>query len=188
MNERDPRIVAIIPARHGSVGLPRKNIADLGGVSLTARAVRSAKALDALSAVVVTSDSPDILAIAEAEGAVAIPRPIEIAGSSSKIEDTIKHTLMTLEDIGHGKFDTFCIFEPTSPLRRKETLLRCFEKYYSAEAEALITVCASTENFGRLRTDGKFVGLDPGIARRRQEREPLFKEAGVIYIRDVEAF
>ena len=120
MNERDPRIVAIIPARHGSVGLPRKNIAD--------------------------------------------------------------------EDIGHGKFDTFCIFEPTSPLRRKETLLRCFEKYYSAEAEALITVCASTENFGRLRTDGKFVGLDPGIARRRQEREPLFKEAGVIYIRDVEAF
>ena len=72
--------------------------------------------------------------------------------------------------------------EPTSPLRRAETIDRCLRLAEERGAGSVVTVRADTSSFGRLSTDGRFLPLDPGGPRRRQDREPLYAESSTVWV------
>ena len=76
-------IVAVIPARGGSKGVPRKNLREVGGVPLVVRAIRSAQAAASVDRVVVSTDDAEIAAVAFAAGADVVDRPADLAGDTA---------------------------------------------------------------------------------------------------------
>lgn len=188
MWEHKIRIVALIPARRGSIGLPRKNLLPLGGLPIVTRAIRVAKLVKAIDLIAVTSDDPEVLEIARSEGVVAIERPGDLSGGKVRIEDAVCHAVDALAELGHGVFDCLCLLEPTSPLRRADTVSKCIDKYLIAGADALLTIVPAIENFGTITSNGIFSQINPHTPRRRQDREPLFKESGVVYLRNIHEF
>lgn len=106
-------ILGLIPARGGSKGIPNKNLVDLGGKPLLARSIEPALS-SVLDTVVVTSDSREILDVAEQYGATALERPAEFATDTSSAAAVISHALSTLTPS-----PTYvCYLQPTSPFRR----------------------------------------------------------------------
>jgi YrbI family 3-deoxy-D-manno-octulosonate 8-phosphate phosphatase len=91
------RVTAIIPARGGSIGLPGKNVARVGGVPLIARAVRAALAAERIGRVVVTTDDAAIADAARAAGATVVDRPTALAGPTASSESALLHALGVLE-------------------------------------------------------------------------------------------
>ena len=84
-------VVAIIPARGGSKGVPRKNVRRVGGVARVARAVAAARAAASVDRVVVSTDDPEIAAVAEEWGAQVIARPADLAGDTASSESAVLH-------------------------------------------------------------------------------------------------
>src|SRR4051812_12992965 len=94
------RVVAVIPARAGSKGIPGKNLRTVGGRSLVRRAVESARAARLVDGVVVSTDGDDIAAEAVAAGARVVRRPAELAGDEASSESALLHTLEELRAVG----------------------------------------------------------------------------------------
>lgn len=114
------RTLAIIPARGGSKRLPGKNLMPLNGVSLVARAVRFAVSAGLFDEVVISSDSPEILATALAEGAVAQGlRPADLASDTASSVDVMLYEL-SMAERRSGRFDLVALLQPTTPYRRLE--------------------------------------------------------------------
>jgi N-acylneuraminate cytidylyltransferase len=89
--------LAVIPARGGSKGLPRKCGLPVGGVPLLVRAISTAKAARCVSRTIVSTDDPEFAALAEKAGAeVPFLRPPELAGDATPIIDAIEHLLESL--------------------------------------------------------------------------------------------
>ena len=158
--------------------MPRKNLRELGGETLVARAVRSALAAQTLDRVVVSTDDDEIAAAAGAAGAEVVRRPGELAQDDSPTVDALVHALTAL-DVSPRWTVTL---EPTAPLRRWATIDRCVELAEEREAGSVVTVRADRGSFGRLDVGDRFRLLDPEAPRRRQDREPLYVEAGVVWV------
>lgn len=111
-------IVAIIPARGGSKGVPRKNIALLGGYPLIAYSVAVAKLAKNISRIIVSTDSPEIASIAKKYGAEApFLRPADLSGDRSLDLDFVLHAIDWFQQ-QEGKIpDYFIHLRPTTPLR-----------------------------------------------------------------------
>ena len=91
-------IVAVIPARGGSKGVPRKNLRRVGGVPLVARAIAAARATASIDRVVVSTDDQEIAAVAQEWGAQVIARPAALADDAATSESALLHALDVLED------------------------------------------------------------------------------------------
>jgi N-acylneuraminate cytidylyltransferase len=110
-------VVALIPARGGSKGLPGKNLADLGGRPLVSWSVRSALGAASVDRVVVCTDDEEIAAAASAAGAeVPWIRPAELATDDAPDLPVFQHALDRLE-AGGGPVAVFVHLRPTSPFR-----------------------------------------------------------------------
>ena len=115
------KVLGIIPARSGSKRLPRKNLRLLGGRPLTALAIESALGARSLARVVVSSDDPEVLALAGSYGAnLPLPRPPELSGDRSQAIEYVVHALRTLEQSESEPFEVIAILQPSSPLRTSE--------------------------------------------------------------------
>lgn len=95
--ESAARVLAVIPARGGSKGVPGKNLARVGGVPLVARAVRQCLAAQLVTDVVVSTDDDTIASVAREAGAEVVRRPAEIAGDTASSEAAVLHALDTHE-------------------------------------------------------------------------------------------
>lgn len=111
------KVLALIPARGGSKGLPGKNLRKFLGLPLLAHSILCAKLISEVSRVVVSSDSHEILQVGADYGATDILRPPELSTDESPIWDTVKHTLDVVE-MADGRYDYLVLLESTSPLRR----------------------------------------------------------------------
>lgn len=120
--------VALIPARAGSKRLPNKNIKTLNGRPLLSYSIVSAIESGLFAEVIVSTDSEDIAAVAKHYGA-SVPslRPSEYAEDFSCDIDWVKHALKFLVQNSSEKVDYVAILRPTSPLRRKATLLKALQ-------------------------------------------------------------
>lgn len=126
-----PSVVALIPARMGSKRVPGKNIRLLRGHPLIAYTIAPALQSGVFDTVIVSSDSPEIAAIARHYGAdVPFLRQPEMASDTSPDIDWVEFTLMTLRERGLT-FDCFSILRPTSPFRTPETLQRAWKTFLS---------------------------------------------------------
>lgn len=111
-------VLAIIPARGGSKGLPRKNILPLGGIPLLAWSIRVAQQAELVTRIVVSTDDEQIAAVARDWGAeVPFLRPPELAEDRSNIQDGINHVLERLEAHEGYVPDAYCVLYPTHPFR-----------------------------------------------------------------------
>ena len=172
------RALGVIPARGGSKGVPRKNLRELGGETLVARAVRGALAARTLDLVVVSTDDEAIAAEALRAGADVVRRPAELATDESPTADALVHAV---EALGVDPLWVVTL-EPTSPLRRPETIDRCVELAEARDAGSVVAVREDRSSLGRLDGDGRFRPLDADAPRRRQDRQPLYAESGVAWV------
>jgi CMP-N,N'-diacetyllegionaminic acid synthase len=109
------RILAVIPARGGSKGIPRKNLVPLGGKPLMAWTIEAALKSTSVDAVLVSSDDDEILEVAASLGADALKRPKELAEDDSPGIEPVLHAI----EIAGDSFEIVACLQPTSPLRGK---------------------------------------------------------------------
>jgi CMP-N,N'-diacetyllegionaminic acid synthase len=112
------KVLAVIPARGGSKGLPGKNIRPFAGLPLIAHSILCAKMCPGVSRVIVSTDSDAIAARALEYGAeVPFRRPAELAGDTAAMWPVIKHALNESETVFKESYDAVVLLDPTSPAR-----------------------------------------------------------------------
>jgi len=170
-------VLAVVPARGGSKGIPRKNLALVAGEPLIVHTLREALGSRLIDELVVSSDDPEILDLAALAGARTIVRPAILALDESPTEDALIHVLDAI-----GEEPEYVVtLEPTSPLRTAASIDACIELARANRADTVMTVVETRAVLGRLE-GGLFRPLFPSQARRRQDREPLYTESSTIYV------
>ena len=131
-----PSAVALVPARAGSQRVPGKNVRELAGHPLIAYSIAAARESGLFDAVVVSTDSDEIAAVARRYGAeVPALRPPELATSTSPDIEWVRHVLDLLEAEGRS-FELFSLLRPTSPFRGAETIRRAWEQLLACDPPA----------------------------------------------------
>jgi len=182
-------VLAIIPARGGSKGLPGKNIRELCGKPLIAWTIEKAKRSTYLDMILVTTDSPEIANIAKYYGAdVPFLRPADLASDQASTYDVIRHALTFYRETERQEFDYTVLLEPTSPLREDEDIDRMLEALDNRadEYDAIVSVGEVTEHPSIMK---RLIGermepYCPELAQttRRQDNVPAYFPYGVAYI------
>lgn len=135
------RTLGIIPARAGSKRLPRKNILPLAGRPLVEHVIRAALAARRLSRVIVSSDDPEVLAIAaRIDPSLPLARPAAIAGDTAPAIDYVVHALAALEAAGEPPFDAVAILQPSSPLTLPDDIDATLGLLESSAADSAVSV------------------------------------------------
>jgi YrbI family 3-deoxy-D-manno-octulosonate 8-phosphate phosphatase len=182
------RVVAIIPARGGSKGIPKKNLKPVGSYSLLARAIKTSMASKLIDLVVVTTDDDNIKEEAEAFGAIVVNRPKELSEDGSSSESALIHAIAELASQGINP-EVVVFIQATSPFIQPEDLDSSVERVLSGEGD----VCFSAfETYAFLWKDGVIgaegVNHDHRFRPRRQDREPHFQETGAFYVMRAKGF
>jgi len=184
-----PRRLALIPARGGSKGLPGKNLAVVGGTSLTARTVQCAAGTGLFDYILLSTDDELIAAEGRRHGAqVPWLRSPVLASDTAAVVDTVRDSLRRLQEAGVAAFDVVVLLEPTSPLRTEELVKRTVAAAESVGADAALTVsavplhyhprkqlCLDAEGFATLFETGS------GPVLNRQELGRTFIRNGMCY-------
>lgn len=111
-------VLAIIPGRGGSRGLPGKNIRPLGGLPLIAHSIRLAKMCPEIARTIVTTDSEEIAAVAREYGAdVPFLRPADLAQDETPMWPVLRHALNAIETMEARRYGSVLLLDPTSPGR-----------------------------------------------------------------------
>ena len=186
----DKKVLALIPARGNSKGIPGKNIIDFAGLPLIAHTISAAKLSQYIDAVVVSTDSLEIASVAEKYGAeVPFLRPAHLAEDISKTIDAVIHALDELRSAGR-QFDIMVLLQPTQPLRTKEDIDGAMELFVSKNCWSLLSVCEVCDHPIFIRTIGSGGETIPlqacGSTIRRQDLPVFYKLNGAIYINTIE--
>jgi len=184
--------LAIVPARGGSKGLPGKNIADLAGKPLIAWSIEAGQKSKYINKVVVSSDSDEILEIAQDFGAQPLKRPDKLASDTAASEPVIAHALVSLLQAGE-RYDYIVLLQPTSPLRNFEDIDNAIETMLRQKADALISVYEPPHTpykAFKQNTQGYLEGLIDSETpfKRRQDLPKVYMPNGAIYIVNSEKF
>lgn len=173
-------IVAVIPARGGSKGIPDKNLQTVGGVPLLVRAIRSCQSANQINLVVVSTDSDQIATMALEAGAKVIRRPVELSTDESTSEMALLHVLDELEKESIRP-DSLAFVQCTTPFVEPSDidgtvqLLSSFDSALTvAPSHRFVWKHDETEN-------GIGVNHSPLHRVRRQELRPEFIETGGVY-------
>ncbi len=183
------RAVAIIPARGGSKGVPRKNLRRVGGMPLIERAVRSALAARVFRLVVVSTDDDEIARVAEAAGARVIRRPAEISGDTASSESAILHALHVLDASGECA-EIVAFLQATSPFIPPNALAAAVEEVRADRADSVFSAFETYGFLWRRDAEGSAIALNHDAAHRprRQDREPHHLETGAFYVFRADGF
>ena len=183
-----PRIVALVPARGGSKGIPRKNLARVGGVPLVVRSVRHALAAPSIDAVYVSTDDPEVAEVSRRAGAQIVDRPASIAGDTASTESAVEHFLTELEARGES-CDVVVLLQCTSPFREPGQLEAAVERFMSTGCDGMLSAVRFPGFVWRREASGdRPLNYDPLHRPRRQEIDDAFLETGSFYVFSRTAF
>ena len=141
-------ILAVIPARGGSKGIPRKNLCQVAGVSLVGHAVKTARSVSWIDEIVVSTDDQEIAGEGRKYGAeVPFMRPPELAGDNASSTDMWKHAWLESEAHFKVTFDISILLEPTSPLRRPSDISKTVDALLENDSDAAATVSQAPAHF-----------------------------------------
>ena len=175
------KIIAIILARGGSKGIPKKNILNFAGYPLVAWSIIHSKQTKEIDEVYVSSDSDEILEIAKAYAAKIIKRPDEYASDIAKSEDAIIHALSV---IGSDQ-EIVIMLEPTAPLRKPDDLKNCIKMFKEKNWDSCFSGATLQDFLIWKKNDrDELVGANHDYKKQspRQLRVPDYVENGAIYM------
>lgn len=181
-------VVAIIPARGGSVGVPGKNLRLIGGIPLVARAVRACRAAHGIDHIFVTTDDARIAQAAREAGAAIIERPADLSGSSASSESALLHALDEIADRGIDP-EIMAFIQCTSPFISGEDIDTGVARVRGG-ADSTFSGVETYEFLWRDADEdaptgtGAMVGQNHSAEYRplRQERRPDYRETGAFYV------
>lgn len=179
-------VIAFIFARGGSKGLPRKNLLPLAGKPLIVHSIEVALGISRVKKVVVSTDDPEIAAVACKAGAeVPFLRPVELAGDNTPEWLAWQHAIHALRKQGEV-VDHFLSLPPTSPLRTSKDVNCCLDSFFDTSADMVITVCEAEHNpyFNMVRkeSDGSVRLAMEGSFHRRQDAPKFYDITTVAYV------
>jgi len=183
-------ILAVIPARGGSKGIPGKNLKPVAGVPLIAQSVRVTSAAPSVDRVVVSTDDTTIAAIAGAHGAETLDRPAKISGDLASSESALFHVLDHLLETEGYEPDVVMLVQCTSPFTKTEDIESVIAALETKNADSAFVVAPFQHFVWSLDADGVACGVnhDGKMRQRRQDLAPQFVEAGSAYAMRVPAF
>ena len=185
-------VLAIIPARGGSKGLPGKNIKELCDKPLIAWTIEQAKSCSDINRIVVSTDDREIAEVAEKYGAeVPFIRPAELANDIATSIDVIFHAINWLKEYKDYRPEYILLLQPTSPLRTREDIDGAIRMLKEKKAQAVVSVCETDHHpWGSniLPEDGNMKDfIRPDILNKRRQDLPVFHELnGAIYLADTD--
>ncbi|MEU6082303.1 acylneuraminate cytidylyltransferase [Streptomyces sp. NPDC047108] len=192
-----PTVLAVIPARGGSKGVPAKNLAAVGGVPMVVRAVRECLASRVVTDVVVSTDDAGIAAAARGAGADVVQRPAAIAGDTATSEAAVLHA-MDAHEAMHGRaVDTVLLVQCTSPFIAREDIDGVAAAIVEEGADSALTVAPfhgfvwrdGADGVGEADLDGGYgINHDKAYRPRRQDRPQDLLETGAAYAMDATGF
>jgi CMP-N,N'-diacetyllegionaminic acid synthase len=183
-------VLAVIPARGGSKGVPGKNIRPLAGLSLIGHSIRLAKLCAEIAACVVSTDSEEISAVARECGAeVPFLRPAELAMDDTPMWPVLQHALAEMESIANRRYGSVLLLSPASPGRLPEDVAKAI-KLLEQDQRAVGVVAASVPSFNPrwacvdLAEDGfmRQSFPDGNLYVRRQDVPEIYRINGALYL------
>lgn len=186
------RILAVIPARGGSKGIPRKNIKLLKGKPLIQYSIEAAKQSQLLTTCIVSTEDEEIAKVSKKLG-IRVPfmRPRTLSQDDTPTLPVIKHALEYFKGQGES-FDVVCILQTTTPFREKNLIDKAIKKLIETDADALISVRTVPHEYNphwvfEPNSNG-FLDIATGektIIPRRQDLPPAYIRDGAIYLTKV---
>lgn len=176
-------VLAIIPARGGSKGVPRKNIREAGGKPLIAWTIEEARKSKYIDRLILSSDDAEIIAVAKEWGCEApFVRPAELALDETPGIAPVLHVLEMLPD-----YDVVVLLQTTSPLRNVTDIDGCLEQCASSGAPACVSVTEAEQSPYWMYTLGNGGAMKPLLAAqtdfaRRQDLPPVYVLNGAVYV------
>jgi len=175
-------IIAIIPAREGSKGLPRKNVLPFNGEPLVVHSINYAKECSLVNTIYVSTDDDEISSISSNSGASIIQRPLELSGDTATTESAIEHMLSTLK----AKPDIIVLLQATSPFRPKNSLKEALEIFIKNDFDSLLSISPTHRFFwsvdGSDNISPKYDYLNRPRRQELKRADTQFVENGSLYI------
>ena len=173
-------VICIIPARGGSKGFPRKNVKLINNESLVSRPIRHALESGVIGTVMVTTDDEEIARLAEEAGAV-VPfiRPAELSGDLTTTEETLKHALITFEQMIGRRFELAVFLTATDIFRNPEWIKEAIHRMNkNPKIESVFSGHLTHKNFWEKNKDGSWKRLKPWMKNyaARQVRRSIARE------------
>ena len=183
------KYIALVCARGGSKGVPRKNIRLLGGLPLIGWSIKAAQSVARISKIIVSTDVEEIAEVARIEGAlVPFMRPKELAQDNSSEWSVWRHALEYLKENGDEDIDGLVVIPPTAPLRSVQDIENCLDEFEKGDVDVIITVSDAHRspffNMVKNNKDGFSSLATPPTESiiRRQDVPELFDMTTVAYI------
>lgn len=188
------RVFALIPARAGSKGIPRKNLSMLGNETLVGRTISKAIKSNLFDEVFISSDSEEILSIGNQLGAKKLKRPSYLASDSSEAQDVVSHAIhfFDTQNLTFTQTDWIVYLQPTSPFVKVTTIMRMLS-LAKLKQECVISVRAPSDSpfkIVKLDRNNKMTSLISGsnISANRQNMPEVYIPTGGCYIFTREMF
>ena len=187
----DKRILALIPARGGSKGVPGKNLKRLFGKPLIAWTIEEAKKSRYIDKIVVSTDYEAIANVAVKYGAaVPFKRPRKLASDNAKMIDVMSHCIRFFQNIG-DTYDIIILLQPTSPLRSVYDIDKAVEFFIEKAAKAVVGVVECEYSPWLTNILPKDLNMNNFlkkniINKNRQELKAYYRVNGVIYLSDID--
>jgi len=175
-------VIAIVPARGGSKVVPRKNLREVGGRPLIAWTIAAAREAQSVDRVVVSSDDPEIVEVAEAFGAdVPFVRDVALARDDTPTIDVVIDGLTRCPG-----FAQVVVLQPTSPLRNADDIDAAVDRCRQLGAPSCVSVTEVSESpywMYRVDAEGRMRALLPDAAiARRQDLPAVYHLNGAVYV------
>lgn len=185
------KIIAIIPARGGSKGLPNKNILNCAGKPLIGWTIDAALTASEIDKIVVSTDSHIIADIAKHFGVESVMRPAKYATDTAGMTGVVSHVI---DEYAEENFDYVIVLQPTSPLRNAEHISQAINEYYNKAGldSTLVSVTKIDKKYNWImyinESGLNFCRDRDENGRRRQDLDVLYFPNGAIYIAPIKNF
>lgn len=173
-------VIAVIPARGGSKGIPRKNMRLINGKPLISYAITNAQRCSLIDHIVVTSDCEEILAYARNCGVEALARSADLAEDHVPLDPVVHDAVLRMEE-ANGRYEIVVTLQPTSPLLSPESLSSALQEFSVSDADTMISAVNRPHLSWERDADGT---LRPCYEQRvnRQMLPAHYVEAGAFLI------
>jgi len=184
------KILAVIPARAGSKGIPNKNIRELAGKPLIAHTIEAALNATTVNRVIVSTDGEKIESVSRQYGAEVVLRPPEISGDTASSESALLHVLDHLEQSEGYHSDLLVFLQCTSPLTAPEDIDGTVKALIDEGADTALSVTSFHYFLWKHDDLHDSIGINHSKTIRllRQEREPQYLETGAVYVMKASRF